>query len=122
MAYVFEGVDFLDGQPKVGTKQCVALIQTYTNAPRTALWRQGAPVFGTEGIERGTAIATFVKKVYPNQATGNHAAFYLEQDEGGIWVMDQWANDTTKPTISKRYIRLGGSSRSNQAEAYSVIE
>jgi len=122
MPYVFAGVDFLDGQDKVGSHQCVALVQQFAHAPLTAQWRQGVTVLGTDGIERGTAIATFVNGVYPNQSSGNHAALYLEQDAGGLWVMDQWADDTTKPTISKRYIRVGGASLSNRAEAYSVIE
>jgi len=122
MAYVFAGVDFLEGQPKVGSKQCVALVQQFAHAPLTAQWRPGALVLGTPGIARGTAIATFVNGVYPNQSSGNHAALYLEQDAGGIWVMDQWADNITKPTISKRYIRKGGASLSNRAEAYSVIK
>jgi hypothetical protein len=41
-------------------------------------------------IQKGTAIATFVNGKYPNNSHDNHAAFYISQDAGGIWVVDQW--------------------------------
>ena len=66
---------------------------------------------------------------YADHSTGNHAAFYLSQDAGGIWVMDQWRDDATKPKVSKRHIRKRGKlpkggyiDPSNNAEAYSIIE
>jgi hypothetical protein len=66
---------------------------------------------------------------YPNKAHGNHAALYLSQEAGGIWVIDQWQGDPNKPQVSKRFIRSQGknkaggfSSPSNNADAFSVIE
>lgn len=129
MAYVYRQVDSLEGTAKVGSGQCVLLVQRYAKAPATPLWREGGAVFGDFAIEKGTAIATFVGGKYESNRTGNHAAFYLSQDAGGIWVMDQWANNTTKPKVSKRYIRrkaakTGGGfvDPSNNASAYFVIK
>lgn len=129
MPYIYAAAESLEGRPKVGSKHCVALIQRYSTAPHTSAWKPGARVRNLSGLKKGTAIATFVDGVYPNHASGNHAAFYLRQDSGGIWVIDQWKNDQTKPSISKRYIRYKGMSAngnyvnpSNNADAYSVID
>jgi hypothetical protein len=105
MSYVYSQVDDLENTNKVGSKQCVALLQQYAKLPQTTLWREGATVFGTKTIAKGTAIATFVGGKYMSHSTGNHAAFYVSQDAGGIWIMDQWLNDKTKPKVSKRHIR-----------------
>ncbi|EAB4030227.1 BPSL0067 family protein, partial [Salmonella enterica subsp. enterica serovar Kentucky] len=112
--------------------QCVELIQHYIRVGQTSTWQQGAAVFGNKNIEVGTVIATFVNGRYPNHNSGNHAAFFLGQDAGGIWVMDQWKDDIAKPRVSKRYIRKlhNGSVRSdgtyirmsNNAEAYFIVE
>jgi hypothetical protein len=129
MSYVYSKVDDLEDTDKVGSKQCVALLQYYTNIPQTGFWKEGKLVLDDLFLAKGTAIATFVNGKYQSFSTGNHAAFYISQDTGGIWVMDQWANDTTKPKVSKRYIRKKGKfpsgayvDPSNNAEAYSVIE
>lgn len=129
MAYVYSGVRFLEGTEKVGEHhQCVELIQHYANVRQTVLWKQGEKVLGNNKIAPGTAIATFVNGRYPNHSRGNHAAFYLRQDAGGIWVMDQWNDDTHKRKVSSRYIRKKGGVRSdstrmsNNAECYYVIE
>jgi hypothetical protein len=129
MPYIYSKVDDLEGTDKVGTKQCVVLLQQYAKLPSTQLWTEGVVVVDSLSIPKGTAIATFTAGKYASHATGNHAAFYLSQDACGIWVMDQWANDVTKPTVSKRYIRKKGKDRkgnfidpSNNADAYSVIE
>jgi hypothetical protein len=80
-------------------------------------------------LSKGTAIATFVDGKYQSLSHGNHAAFFLRQDAGGIWVMDQWSDDKKKPTISSRYLRRKGKDRngnfvdpSNNADAYSIIK
>ena len=129
MAYVYSKVDDLEGTEKVGTKQCVALVQYYTNVPSTSKWTEGGVVMGDTSIARGTVIATFVDGKYKSMATGNHAAFYLSQDATGIRVMDQWANDIAKPTVSSRLLRRMGKKKdgsfvdpSNNADAYSVVE
>jgi hypothetical protein len=129
MPYVYLKVDDLDGTKKVGSKQCVALLQHYAHLPVTSAWREGKAVAGDYSLAKGTAIATFVEGKYQSHTTGNHAAFYLRQDGGGIWVMDQWADDRSKPSVSERYLRRKGTSSngrfvdpSNNADAYSVIE
>ncbi len=129
MPFVKANVDSLEGQPKVGGGQCVRLVQHYSAGIGTASqWREGAVVMGNTALAKGTAIATFVNGVYPNQASGNHAAYYISQDAGGITVMDQWAGPG-KPTISSRYIRSKGKDKSgnfvspsDNADAFSVIE
>lgn len=97
--YVYDAAPKLRGTPLVGTHQCVALIRFYTPAPHTSAWRPGQKVRGATDIAVGTAIATFVDGRYPNEAHGNHAAFYLGQDAFGIQVVDQWANPVKRPTI-----------------------
>lgn len=129
MPYIYAKVDDLDETEKVGSKQCVALLQHYAKLPQTGIWKEGQTVIGTSLLAKGTAIATFINGKYPSHTTGNHAAFYISQDAAGIWIMDQWANDKTKPKVSKRYIRRKGKSStgsyidpSNNADAYSVID
>ena len=36
MPYIYSKVDDLENTPKVGSKQCVALVQTYARTPLTA--------------------------------------------------------------------------------------
>jgi hypothetical protein len=129
MLYIYPKVDDLEGTEKVGSKQCVALLQHYAKLSRTALWKEGKAVFENMVVAKGTAIATFVDGKYGSLPTGNHAAFYIAQDHGGIWIMDQWLSDEKKPLVSKRYLRKQGKWKngqyidpSNNANAYSVIE
>ena len=129
MPYVYPEVDKLQGSEKVGSKQCVALLQYYAKVPHHSAWKERGAVFGDFTIPKGTAIATFINGRYRSLPTGNHAAFYISQDAGGIWIMDQWASERRKPFVSKRYIRKKGTWKngqfvdpSNNAEAYSVIE
>jgi hypothetical protein len=129
MAYIYAEVDDLDGKPLVGNKQCVAIVQHYAGAPHTSTWKQGAQVRGNIRIAKGTAVATFVDGKYPNKKSGNHAALYVSQDAAGVWVMDQWANDPKKPTISMRRMRFRGQEEdgsytdpSNNGDALYVID
>ena len=129
MPYIYSKVDTLEGTGKVGSKQCVVLLQHYAKLDHTSMWKEGKTVLGTFTIAKGTAIATFVDGRYKSRPTGNHAAFYISQDAGGIWVMDQWADDEQKKEVSSRYIRRKGKFKNGQyvdpssnAEAYSVIE
>jgi len=128
MSYVYPRVDSLEGQAKVGTHECVALIQYYTNAGNTGGWRQGDTVFGNHMIRKGTAIATFKNGRYANRNHGNHAAFFLRQGINGIYVMDQWRGER-KPRISERFLEALGTNRdgsfknpSNNADAFFIIE
>lgn len=128
MAYVYAQATGLKGRPVVGSRHCVALVQHFAGAPVTARWRQGETVVGNTSLRSGTAIATFVDGRYPNQSHGNHAAFYIGQAVGGIYIADQWkANNKT--SISIRLIRSQGKdvqgnyvNASNNADAFSVIE
>jgi hypothetical protein len=129
MAHGCAAVSSLEGTAKVGSKQCVALVQHYARLPVTAQWTAGAAVMGQTSLAKGTAVATFVDGKYQSQRTGNHAGFYLRQDVGGFWIIDQWANDLSKPRVSARYLRRKGKQAnaqyvdpSNNADAYSVIE
>ena len=128
MPYVYPEVDDLDGHDLVGAFQCVALVQAVAGAPRTSDWRQGIPVRGELLLAKGTAIATFEDGVYKSRPHGNHAALYLRQDQGGIWVMDQWAN-STKLEVSRHCLQFKGVAKdgswidaSSNGDAFSVIE
>lgn len=65
MEQVFAGAPGLQGKRKVGDGECVALIQTYTNAGRTERWRQGAAVLNNRTLRTGTEIATFENGRWP---------------------------------------------------------
>ncbi len=126
MPYIYAEAESLVKLPSVGSKQCVALIKQYTMAPQTSLWEEGKAVKGELTLQKGTAIATFVKGKYPNGGTGNHAAFYIGQDTIGIWVVDQWSGSGT---IRKRCLTFKGKDKngnfidpSNNGDAFSVIE
>lgn len=131
MRYIYSQVRTLEGTEKVGTKQCVALVQHYAGVARSAVWKEGDPVYGNKDILPGTVIATFVKGRYPNHPHGNHAAFFLRQGVNGFWVMDQWANDKAKPKVSSRFIRTKSKKQladgrwpegGDSAYAYSIVE
>ena len=128
MSYVYPKASELKDQPVVGSHQCVALIQEFARAPATAHWRQGDAVVGNKTLRAGTAIATFVKGRYPNRAHGNHAALYIRQAMGGIYIADQWKADN-KTKISVRLIKSQGKDKngnfihaSDNADAFFVIE
>jgi hypothetical protein len=75
-----------------GNYECVALIQKVTNAPNTSQWKKGKKVMDAKkgDITAGTVIATFDDEgKYPLSAN-RHAAIYVDHDEGGIGVYDQW--------------------------------
>lgn len=121
MPYKCLSPEAYEGQ-NVGSGQCVDFVKKSTRAPSTSSWRKGVLVKGNGNIAKGTAIATFnAAGVYPNHATGNHAAIYIGQDASGVWVYDQWAS---KGHVSKRYIRFKGTPgiSSNDGDDYYVIE
>lgn len=128
MPYIYADARKLEGQPKVGDKECVALIRHYTNAPAAATWRAGEKVFGNKNLAPGTAIATFVNGRWPGLPRGNHSAFYLSQVPNGIYVIDQWPAKE-KQFISKRFIYAKKvyadgtyETPSDNAAAFSVIK
>ena len=105
----------------IGAGYCVDFVKAAAGAPQTAAWRKGPQVRGNPNIPWGTAIATFEADGTYTNASGNHAAIYLYQDERGIWVYDQWQG---RP-VHKRLIRFeGGSARgskSNDGKRFAVI-
>ena len=126
LEYVYSEVEALDKKPKVGDGDCVALVRHYTRMPSHRWWKEGAAVLGNTRIQKGTAIATFVRGKYPNRNHGNHAAFFLRHGSGGFWVIDQYKR---VGTIVKRFIRVRGKKNdgsylypSDNALAFSVIE
>jgi hypothetical protein len=132
MIFVYKNVLALEGTEKVGSKQCVALLQTYVaGIGNHRQWKEGDLVMGNKEIEPGTAIATFVNGEYPSLPHGNHVAFFVSHGCGGFFVMDQWADDEEKPLVSQRFIRTGGKKKNSKgwwpnggqnAYAYSIIE
>lgn len=129
MPHVYKEARALEGKDKVGDKECVTLIKKYTSLGWTGSWRQGEAVLGNKSIQFGTAIANFKDGKWPGLPTGNHSAFYLGQVSDGIYMIDQWPNDETKPKISKRFIRrLGKDAKGDfirpteNADAFFVIE
>lgn len=102
----------------VGDGHCVSLIKRCSGAPDTIDWRPGATVLNAD-LPAGTIIATFKGDRYPSRR-GYHAAIYIEQDERGIWVWDQWVG---KP-VHRRLIRIrqDGALPSNSAQAYRVVK
>jgi hypothetical protein len=137
MPYLIAEPELLVKQPLVGTGQCVDLIKMLVPGLKgrpTASWCAGENVLNARvRIERGTAIATFQKGRYPNQAHGNHAAIVLSVISTGIWVIDQWKSDPQRQFVDRRFIRVppaGARQRadgtfirpSDNAMAFSVIE
>ena len=129
MAYVYDKAEDLVTDPptaNVGTGHCVPLVREYAKCPETDKWAAGVTVRGDSTISKGTAIATFVDGKYPNNSTGNHAALYLEQDNEGVWVVDQYKNSNG---IKRRRLKFKGKKPtgeyvdpSNNGDAFSVIE
>lgn len=132
MSFIYREVAGLQNTAKVGTKECVALIQHYLpEVGPSSGWTEGVAVLGNKNLDAGTAIATFVNGRYPNHRHGNHAAFFVAEGVDGFWVMDQWRDDERKPLVSKRFIRAKGRKAlangawpggGDNAFAYSVIE
>lgn len=110
-----------------GDGSCAALVQHHTRVGETTNWREGIIVKGNDAkIKKGTAIATFVDGKYPNKATGNHAGFYVNQDNKGITVVEQFKG---LPKPQQRHVAFIGKNEdgtfkdlSNNGDAFSVIE
>jgi hypothetical protein len=117
--YVYSKARSLQGDPRLGDGNCVALVQKLTSVGHTSTWSPGLRVMDTVFLPVGCVIATFEWGRYPNKKTGNHACFFLEygpivQSTGKpmyIWVMDQWQGPKRK-TIAKRPLYPLGKSHS----------
>lgn len=107
--------------------QCVALVQNVPvigggSVPRTSDWRKGKYVKELKAAEisNGTIIATFDENgKYPS--TARHAAIYINHDEKGITVYDQWAS---RPKVLQRVLLYkGGENRQvDDGDYYWIVE
>ncbi len=91
---------YLNRKKYVGNGHCVILVlDAVPSLGNTVHWVRGDHVYGNSSLEPGTPIATFNDAgVYGNRRGGrSHAALYLDQDESGIYVIDQW-----RPTRKSR--------------------
>jgi hypothetical protein len=134
------GADAVISDPDYGV-QCVGLVKYYgvdgngNKCPSTKEWQQGSSVSpaiassvtgAQEGIQRGTAIATFKDGKYPSHAHGNHACFFIEsqKDGSGFLVLEQHV----KPFPDKIQLRVikykgepkDGTIQSDNGDCYSV--
>lgn len=118
MSFTFSNPEDYEGQA-VGNGQCVAFVRESSGAPPSSSWTEGVKARGAN-VAVGTIIATFVDGVYPNNASGNHAAVYVSQDAHGLTVWDQW----TGQPVHKRVIQFRGGqgSMSNDGDSFSVVE
>ncbi|WP_373888995.1 BPSL0067 family protein [Massilia sp. ST3] len=101
----------LRDKPKVGSTECVALVQHFTKVGPTSGWVAGERVAGNNRIAIGTAIATFRNGRYGGADHNNHTAFFLRHGpNGSIVVMDQWRDRAHRPRrdISIRTIERKG--------------
>lgn len=107
-----------------GRIECVTLLKTLMDAPRTAFWREGRKLKTSwSEVKPGTAIATFNKGRYPSKARrgSKHAAIFLRATEAGIYVFDQFAGqaDAAERFIPWHHPR--DRKASNNASAYSTV-
>jgi hypothetical protein len=68
ISFTYSQVAKLKNTEKVGSHQCVALVQTYAGLPHTSAWKSGEAVMDSKDIVPGTAIATFVRGRYLSAA------------------------------------------------------
>jgi hypothetical protein len=101
---------------------CVRYCQKVSAVPHTSRWEPGIQVKGGD-IPKGTIIATFhpVTGRYENDTSGrSHAAVYLDQDEFGIMVLDQWIG---RPVETRRIgFRGGKEPNANDGDTFYVVE
>jgi hypothetical protein len=105
----------------VGNGQCVAFVETAAQTPRTAEWKRGALVRDSD-VATGTAVATFdLDGTYGNHTDGrSHAAIFVEQQDDGILVWDQWRNHPVAQRVI--HFRGGEGNPVNDGDQFYVIE
>jgi hypothetical protein len=133
--------DAVVADPDYGV-QCVGLVKYYAvddagnKCPATKEWAEGASVRSAiasciakaeDGIQRGTAIATFKDGKYPNHASGNHACFFIEtqKDGSGFLVLEQhvkpFPDKIPMRVITYKGVPKDGKIQSDNGDCYSVI-
>jgi hypothetical protein len=145
MPHVYEAVLTLETKPKAGDGDCVDLIKQYVTSLKsrsTFSWRPGEKVMNSQNLKRGTVIATFLCRHYPqgSKRPNKHVALFVRydgpRDKNGAYsrivVMDQWKSNVSKPKISSRFISSHGMSGatcsmtdngvSNNLDVYYVVE
>ena len=100
MPFVYANAGALAGKPKVGSKECVALVQHYTAVGHTTRWVAGEKVLGNPRIKIGTAIATFRNGRYKSLKSNNHAAFFSDTRTGPSSLSINGKMTRTGPTLS----------------------
>ncbi len=119
---VFEAGKYVNSK---GNTECVEFVRQAAGAPATPAWRQGVHVSEAKSgtIPRGTVIATFDSAgKYPTDGLGRHAAIYLEHSADRILVLDQWKAQGKVLQRSIRFRRPKGTSRSDDGDAFYVVE
>jgi len=101
------------------SKECVAAVKYFCNAPQTSGWIKGAMAIGNADIQPGTAIATFSA---PNDGYRGHAAIYVKQDGRALYVLDQWGGRRERK-FSPRPIYFDASrGESNDGNQFYVVD
>ena len=115
--------------PLNGLTECVAMVQAApatagsSNPPKTTMWHPGVWVHGAArgDIKKGTVIATFLNNIYPTSSP-RHAAVYLDHNEKGITVIDQWKSKI-RPSNSRPLTYRGITNRDvDNGDLYYVVE
>lgn len=104
----------------VGDGHCIAYVRSVSDAPQTALWRQGAAIDARTPVH--AIIATFDRQGrYANALDGSsHAAVFLTRHAQGIDVLDQWVGQA----VHRRTIRFrqGQGNAANDADRFRMVE
>lgn len=105
----------------VGDGQCVAFVVKAASMPHTAAWKRGDLAKGGVVVS-GTAIATFDDdSTYGNHTDGrSHAAIFIELQDGGLLVWDQWVGHSVDQRVIK--FRGGSGKPVNDGDAFYIIE
>ncbi len=127
MSYVARvGLPSLEGNDSYanhkGNHECVTLVQKAAGAPNTGQWKRGIKVMAAKKgtIPMGTVIATFDGEGnYPS--TARHAAIYVNHNEMGIGVYDQWNKQGKSKYRVIRNKKLGFRNV-DDADSYWVVE
>ncbi|MES2885685.1 MAG: BPSL0067 family protein [Pseudomonadota bacterium] len=110
---------------KRGRSECVQLLKSLMDAPRTLLWREGRKLKASwEEVKPGTAIATFKQGRYPQKSRSRgskHAAIFLRASDAGIYVFDQFAGQREAAERFIPWHHPRDRQPSNNASAYSTV-